>query len=456
MKFLSDIEVEEGLRDKDGGLGADGQVLSSTGSLTSWIDAASGSIGGSIADNQIAVGASTANNIEGSDNFRLVPLTLGSVSAGRLALQGRIVMSDKLAEGAANIFIGSGAGSTAWDGINIGIGGNALAVSAGGELNCALGYSALRNSTLGDENTALGHNSLYYLAGSGQDYNTAVGSGAARYYSTGTDFLTQSSQGVYIGSDTRASANSISNEIAIGYGAVGGGSDTITLGNSSVDLLRIPGLNATSGQVLTYDTTAGGFKAAASGGGGGGISGATVATQVAFGATSSTTEIISDSALFYSNLNGLTIGDAAINGSNAILNLNKGEGGTGRIVMKKLGVSKFDLKLDGSEDAYITAVNTLTITTTQPSGVTKDIILNPTGNVGVGDTSPSSKLSVAGGIQMANDGETSNTNSDKAGTLRYREVTNIGTPKASNSYIDMYMRTEDSTYEWVNIVTNNW
>ena len=456
MKFLSDIEVEEGLRDKDGGLGADGQVLSSTGSLTSWIDAASGSIGGSIADNQIAVGASTANNIEGSDNFRLVPLTLGSVSAGRLALQGRIVMSDKLAEGAANIFIGSGAGSTAWDGINIGIGGNALAVSAGGELNCALGYSALRNSTLGDENTALGHNSLYYLAGSGQDYNTAIGSGAARYYSTGTDFLTQSSQGVYIGSDTRASANSISNEIAIGYGAVGGGSDTITLGNSSVDLLRIPGLNATSGQVLTYDTTAGGFKAAASGGGGGGISGATVATQVAFGATSSTTEIISDSALFYSNLNGLTIGDAAINGSNAILNLNKGEGGTGRIVMKKLGVSKFDLKLDGSEDAYITAVNTLTITTTQPSGVTKDIILNPTGNVGVGDTSPSSKLSVAGGIQMANDGETSNTNSDKAGTLRYREVTNIGTPKASNSYIDMYMRTEDSTYEWVNIVTNNW
>ena len=456
MKFLSDIEVEEGLRDKDGGLGADGQVLSSTGSLTSWIDAASGSIGGSIADNQIAVGASTANNIEGSDNFRLVPLTLGSVSAGRLALQGRIVMSDKLAEGAANIFIGSGAGSTAWDGINIGIGGNALAVSAGGELNCALGYSALRNSTLGDENTALGHNSLYYLAGSGQDYNTAIGSGAARYYSTGTDFLTQSSQGVYIGSDTRASANSISNEIAIGYGAVGGGSDTITLGNSSVDLLRIPGLNATSGQVLTYDTTAGGFKAAASGGGGGGISGATVATQVAFGATSSTTEITSDSTLFFSNLNGLTIGDAAINGSNAILNLNKGEGGTGRIVMKKLGVSKFDLKLDGSEDAYITAVNTLTITTTQPSGVTKDIILNPTGNVGVGDTSPSSKLSVAGGIQMANDGETSNTNSDKAGTLRYREVTNIGTPKASNSYIDMYMRTEDSTYEWVNIVTNNW
>ena len=453
MKFLSDIEVEEGLRDKDGGLGADGQVLSSTGSLTSWIDAASGSIGGSIADNQIAVGASTANNIEGSDNFRLVPLTLGSVSAGRLALQGRIVMSDKLAEGAANIFIGSGAGSTAWDGINIGIGGNALAVSAGGELNCAVGYSALRNSTLGDENTALGHNSLYYLAGSGQDYNTAVGSGAARYYSTGTDFLTQSSQGVYIGSDTRASANSISNEIAIGYGAVGGGSNTITLGNSSIDTFRIPGLGNTNGHVLTYSTTDGGFILAAGGGGGGGIGGTTTATEIAFGSATAST-LDSDPGLTYTSGGGLSVGDTTGSG-NSVITMDKGSAGQARFFMKNGGAERFSIKLDSSTDpdTYITASNTLTLTT---SGTTKDIILNPTGNAGVGDTSPSSKLSVAGGIQMANDTETSNTNSDKAGTLRYREVTNIGTPKASNSYIDMYMRTGDSSYGWVNIVTSNW
>ena len=52
MKFLADIEVEEGLKDSDGDLGSNGQVLSSTGSGTDWIDAA-GTIGGSIADNQI-------------------------------------------------------------------------------------------------------------------------------------------------------------------------------------------------------------------------------------------------------------------------------------------------------------------------------------------------------------------------------------------------------------------
>jgi hypothetical protein len=39
MKFLSDIEIEEGLKDDSGDLGAAGQVLSSTGTATNWIDA---------------------------------------------------------------------------------------------------------------------------------------------------------------------------------------------------------------------------------------------------------------------------------------------------------------------------------------------------------------------------------------------------------------------------------
>ena len=80
---------------------------------------------------------------------------------------------------------------------------------------------------------------------------------------------------------------------------------------------------------------------------------------------------------------------------------------------------------------------------------------NGSANVGMGTDDPQSKLQVAGGIQMADDSAADNI-AAKAGTLRYREVTNIGTPKASNSYIDMYMRTGDSSYEWVNIVTSNW
>ena len=70
MKFLADIEVEEGLKDSDGDLGSNGQVLSSTSSGTNWIDAPTGTIGGSITDGRVAVGAPTANSIEGDDSLK--------------------------------------------------------------------------------------------------------------------------------------------------------------------------------------------------------------------------------------------------------------------------------------------------------------------------------------------------------------------------------------------------
>jgi hypothetical protein len=70
-----------------------------------------------------------------------------------------------------------------------------------------------------------------------------------------------------------------------------------------------------------------------------------------------------------------------------------------------------------------------------------------TGNVGIGTTDPQSKLQVDGGVQMADD--TDAASADKVGTLRYRTSGN-------NSYVDMCMQTGATTYEWVNIVQNNW
>jgi len=69
------------------------------------------------------------------------------------------------------------------------------------------------------------------------------------------------------------------------------------------------------------------------------------------------------------------------------------------------------------------------------------------GNVGIGVTAPQSKLQVDGGIQMADDTDTAS--ADKVGTLKYRVSGN-------NSYVDMCMQTGAATYEWVNIVQNNW
>jgi len=73
--------------------------------------------------------------------------------------------------------------------------------------------------------------------------------------------------------------------------------------------------------------------------------------------------------------------------------------------------------------------------------------INRSGNVGIGATSPQSKLQVNGGVQLSND--TATASAAKVGTFRYYTSGN-------NSYVDMCMQTGASTYAWVNIVTNNW
>jgi hypothetical protein len=57
------------------------------------------------------------------------------------------------------------------------------------------------------------------------------------------------------------------------------------------------------------------------------------------------------------------------------------------------------------------------------------------------------ELRVFGSVKMGND--TNTASAGKAGTLRYRTSGN-------NSYVDMCMQTGATTYAWVNIVQNNW
>ena len=87
------------------------------------------------------------------------------------------------------------------------------------------------------------------------------------------------------------------------------------------------------------------------------------------------------------------------------------------------------------------------------------LIIRPAGfggsaNVGIGTNDPKSKLSVDGGVQVGDDQATTSL-ADKVGTFRYHEILSSNV-KGSNSYVDMVMRTGNGTYEWVNIVTNNW
>lgn len=85
--------------------------------------------------------------------------------------------------------------------------------------------------------------------------------------------------------------------------------------------------------------------------------------------------------------------------------------------------------------------------TNSGSGMSIKMTLDNNGALGVGTTTPSAKLDVAGGIKIADDTDAAAVT--KVGTIRYRTSGN-------NSYMDMCMQTGASTYEWVNIKTNSW
>ena len=95
----------------------------------------------------------------------------------------------------------------------VGLGSYALASTATNAA-VAVGYGAGQNNTTG--------------------YFTAVGYKAGRYAGTGTAPNETSTGSTYLGQNTRASADGVSDETVVGYSAIGGGSNTVTLGGAVV------------------------------------------------------------------------------------------------------------------------------------------------------------------------------------------------------------------------------
>jgi len=109
---------------------------------------------------------------------------------------------------------------------NVGFGNNALKMNSGGNYNTAIGHNSLYFNDA-NANTAIGYQSLYWNT-SGTN-NTALGYNALN---NGTGIYFTGSNCTVIGSSAQTSTNSISNEI--------------TLGNSSVTVLRSNATTITS------------------------------------------------------------------------------------------------------------------------------------------------------------------------------------------------------------------
>ena len=202
-----------------------------------------------------------------------------------------------------NLWIGGGgASSTSASERNVSIGVDALLNNTSGYFNVGLGSESLRNNTSGFRNMAVGFQALYAITSGSRNVgigneslgsnttgtnniaigtssfvrqtsgsnNIAIGDKAGMFISGGGD-LTSCDQSIFIGEDTRSSANGNTNEIVIGHTAIGQGSNSVTLGNSSITQTLLRGAvtggsfiksGGTSSQVLYAD---GGVKQITSG-----------------------------------------------------------------------------------------------------------------------------------------------------------------------------------------------
>jgi len=131
---------------------------------------------------------------------------------------------------------------------NVALGSNALGLNTVGSLNTAVGVDALYSNKGNFSNTAVGAAALTALGGPGNN-NTALGDRAGRFISGGLIDHTTSSNSTFIGQNTQPLGDNQTNQIVIGYAAIGLGSNTTVIGNPSTTRALIFGNLTASGSI---------------------------------------------------------------------------------------------------------------------------------------------------------------------------------------------------------------
>jgi hypothetical protein len=204
----------------------------------------------------IAIGYQAAYNLTGGGGTIFIGRQAGYNSTGPVA----------------SIFIGESSGRNTTGDRNVFIGHFSGSGNTSGQLNVSMGYESGRFLSTGIENTVIGGFSGFNLSAttgntflgydSGRNintgnYNVALGHKAGEY-KVGLSSLTNSSNSIFIGYRAKADDNSQTNQIVIGHDAVGLGSNTIVLGNSSITDNYISGnFNIGDAKNLIIGTTTG-------------------------------------------------------------------------------------------------------------------------------------------------------------------------------------------------------
>ena len=130
----------------------------------------------------------------------------------------------------------------------------ALFSNTTGGNNVANGLYALRSNTTGVSNTANGRDALY--SNTTGSYNTANGMYAGRYIANKSTAATILNNSIMLGYGTSPLADNQTNQIVIGYDATGDGSNTATLGNTSITKTILRGNVETNGSSKVGDDVA--------------------------------------------------------------------------------------------------------------------------------------------------------------------------------------------------------
>jgi hypothetical protein len=196
----------------------------------------------------------------GGDGFSAIPL-IGAATALAIGTGTRF-------NGLFSAAIGHNAlaNQTAFTIGNFAFGYGALQNTTSGANNTGIGNAAVSANTTGSSNVGIGNQSIGNMSSGSQ--NTAIGLEAGYRYGAGSN-LTTVDNSVFVGYNSKAGANAGTNEIVIGHNALGQGSNTTTIGNSSTTQTFLygrvdaeDGLSAGSGGITTSGpvTSDGGFR----------------------------------------------------------------------------------------------------------------------------------------------------------------------------------------------------
>lgn len=200
----------------------------------------------------------SSNTAYGIDSLVSNTTGVGNTAIGREALNTNIIGGRNTAVGNLSLATNTASDNTAF-------GSESLRKNTTGDRNTAVGTFALLNNLTLPDNSAFGYNSL--LSSTGQrnsgfgvsslsgnttgNYNTGLGAYAlndqttgseniaigfvsGRYIADGSTSNLISNNSIFLGNRSKALSNNQTNQIVIGYNAIGGGNNTVTLGNISI------------------------------------------------------------------------------------------------------------------------------------------------------------------------------------------------------------------------------